>query len=163
MTGYVQRTTCNCGCVSNNCFWQDGGTGGTNHLSHLHNGIGRFLDELSGAGPGGTGKGCDVKVTVTIEKLEAHDHRIVNRRSFSGLGYSDNMELKEAILQESIPTDTAPLAGADEYSITAPVDVALNIDYLQDMHDKLLLVRRTGNVAKLDQLMQSLSQLIGKQ
>jgi hypothetical protein len=170
MTGYVHRSTCNCGCVSNNCFWQDGGFGGSSHLSHLHRGIETFLDELSGAGPGENGKSTDVKVTVTIEELGDHDHRLVNRNSFSGLGYEDNAELRQDILKVEEPETVTVLKGEEEFGSKKErrkrVD-ALNrelpVGYLQDIHDRLLLVRRTGDTSKLDDLMESMQRVIEKE
>jgi hypothetical protein len=167
MTGYVERSTCNCGCISNNCFWQDGGFGGSNYLSHLHRDIERYLDELSGAGHGERGEPCDVKVTVTIEKLGKHDHRLMNRRSFSGLGFQDNSELKKQIVKVEEPTETIVLNGDNEFGTyeerknrVKNMRRELAVTFLQDMHDKLLLVQRSGDFSKLDELMESLTQVI---
>lgn len=169
MTGYVERSTCNCGCISNNCFWQDGGFGGSSHLSHLHRGIEKFLDELSGAQPGGRGNPCDVKVTVTIEELGPHDHRLVNRGVFSGLGYEDNIELRKDILKEEESEVVTTLRGEEEFGTEkekrARVDNLnrnLPTAYIQDIHDRLLLVQRTGDLAKLEELTDSLQRLIDR-
>lgn len=167
MTGYVQRNTCNCGCVSNNAFWQDGGFGGSNHLSHLHHGIAKFLDELSGAGEGQNGEPHDVKVTVTIESLGRHEHRVMNRRAFSGLGAEDNRELREIISRPDDAPAEEPtvLEGKDEYAFTErkSVERKLPVVFLEDMHDRLLLVQRSGDLSKLDELMASLEHVINRE
>jgi hypothetical protein len=170
MTGYVQRSTCNCGCISNNVFWQDGGIGGSSYLSHLHRGIEKHLDELSGAKEGETGKACDIKVTVTIEELGKHDHRIVNRHSFSGLGCKDNKDLKEKILEEGKVEEETNLNGEEEFGDqkTRQARVKklfreLSVAYLQDMHDKLLLAKRTEDWSKLDELMDSIQIIVQKE
>jgi hypothetical protein len=160
LTGHVERSTCNCGCITNNTFWQDGGFGGSNYLSHLHSGIEKFLDELSEAGPGETGKECDVKVTVTIEELGPHNHRILTRNSFSGLGYEDNIELKKKILEPAVPENAVELNGKDEFGdrtkIRKKMTREISESYLQDIHDRLLLIQRTGNKEKLEELRQSI-------
>lgn len=167
MTGYVERSTCNCGCVSNNCFWQDGGVGGSSHLSHLHRGIEKFLDELSGAGPGKRGNPCDVKVTVTIEELGEHDHRIVNRNSFSGLGYEDNRELQDNILKVEEPENEITLKGAEQFGTKKESDKRvtnltreISAAYLQDIHDRLLLIKRSKDLSKLNDLMDTIQEVV---
>lgn len=167
MTGYVQRSTCNCGCVSNNAFWQDGGFGGSTHLSHLHREIAKFLDELSGAGEGKNGEAHDVKVTVTIQSLGPHEHRVVSRRSFSGLGLEDNEDLKKLINRPEGTPDLVVLAGADQFGSEAErkealvsAERTLSVAFLQDVHDRLLLVQRTGDLSKLGGLMESLASTI---
>jgi hypothetical protein len=167
MTGYVERSTCNCGCISNNAFWQDGGFGGSSHLSHLHRGIEQFLDELSDAKEGENGKPCDVKVTVTIEELGEHDHRLVNRNSFSGLGYKDNRELKEDILKPSEPTTETGLKGDEEFGDKKTrkkraddLHRELPTVYIQDIHDRLLLAKRSGDISKLDDIMDDLKKIV---
>lgn len=169
MTGYVQRNTCNCGCVSSNTFWQDNGFGGSSHLSHLHAGIAKFLDELSGAGPGEQGKPHDVKVTVTIESLDGQDHRVLNRHSFSGLGYEDNIELKRGILAVEEPVEVSVLNGADALNdaqelreAVSNLNRTISVDYLQDMHDRMLLARRSSDFSKLDDLMVELQRIVNR-
>lgn len=156
MTGYVQRSTCSCGCVSNNAFWQDGGFGGSTHLSHLHREIAKYLDELSGAGEGKNGEPHDVKVTVTIESLGRHEHRVMNRRVFSGLGAEDNRELQELISRPQESTEALVLDGDKARARERQVPVV----FLEDVHDRLLLVQRTGDLSKLDELMESLAHII---
>jgi hypothetical protein len=162
MTGHVSRNTCNCGCVSSNTFWQEGGFGGSSHLSHLHADIEKFLDELSGAEPGKNGNSCDVKVTVTVEELGLFDHRILHRNSFSGLGYEDNIELKKKILEPSAPEDPILLYGEDEFGTTnaRQAEYEIKYDLLQDIHDRILLVQRTGDTAKLEELRQSIASMM---
>jgi hypothetical protein len=150
MTGYVQRSTCNCGCITHNCFWKDGGFGGDSHLASLHQGIEKYCDELSGAGPGKQGIPHDVKITITIESLGEHDHRILRRGAFSGLGLDDNQELKEKITEPATAENATELKGSDEF---APVK--LENSFMRDIHDRLLLVQRTGDMAKLEDLRQA--------
>lgn len=170
MTGYVNRGTCNCGCISSNTFWQDGGFGGSAHLSHLHRDIEKYLDELSGAGPGGQGKSHDVKVTVTIESLGEHEHRLVIRNAFSGLGMDDNYELKKDILKVEEPTEVTVLKGGEQFGTKEEfskrvknLNKELSVSYLQDIHDAMLLARKTGDVSKLDEAMKSLQRSIDKE
>lgn len=170
MTGYVQRSTCNCGCVSNNAFWQDGGFGGSSYLSHLHKGIEKHLDELSGAKEGENGKACDIKVTVTIEELDKHNHRIIKRNSFSGLGYEDNQKLKNKILEEGNVQEETILSGEEQFGTKAEFSKRvenltrnLSVEYLQDIHDKLLLMKRSGDLTHLDDLMSCLQQTIKRE
>lgn len=163
MTGYVQRSTCNCGCVSNNAFWQDGGFGGSTHLSHLHREIAKHLDELSGAGEGKNGEPHDVKVTVTIESLGRHEHRAMNRRVFSGLGAADSRELQELITQPEESAEAMVLDGKDRFGSQDKArarERQVPVVFLEDVHDRLLLVQRTGDLSKLDELMESLAHII---
>jgi hypothetical protein len=161
LTGYVQRGTCNCGCITHNTFWQDGGFGGSSHLASLHQGIEKHLDKLSKAGPGESGKSHDVKVTITIESLGEHDHRILRRNSFSGLGSRDNEELREKILEPAIPENEVELKGSEEFRRDGKrFTHEVPVDYIQDIHDRILLIQRTGDMAKLEDLRVGLQESI---
>lgn len=166
LTGYVQRSTCNCGCMSDNAFWQDRGFGGSYHLAKLHSGIEKFCDELSGAGPGGQGKACDVKVTITIEKLGDHDHRLVNRGSFSGGGMEINQKLRAEILKPAEAENPEELDGAEVFKIAKERGKDLHkqvpTSYLQDMHDQMLLAKRTNDFSLLEELMEELQDYINR-
>ena len=163
LTGYVERSTCNCGCVTHNCFWQDGGFGGSAHLASLHHNIEKYLDELSGAGPGKQGNPADAKVTITIEPLGEHDHRILNRHEFSGLGMDDQRELNDGITAPAEPEEVVELKGDDQYNKDYPKhDRTVGVNYLQDIHDRLLLVERGGDMAKLADLRESLQDIIDR-
>ena len=105
LTGYVQRSTCGCGECSGNYFHIDGEGWGSIHLGKLHHGLEKYLDELSGAGDKGQGKAFDIKVTITVEPLGAHEHKELHRHTFSGEEYEKHLELEAKILSPSEPTD----------------------------------------------------------
>jgi hypothetical protein len=161
MTGFVRRSTCNCGCCTDNYFHQDGGFGGTAYLAMLHPEIEKFMDELSGARAGGHGDPCDVKVTITIETLGTHNHQILNRREFTGFGFGDNEELKKKIMEPSEPVNETVLEGDVEFKRDASREVSATL--LQDIHDRLLLVERTNDVTKLQDVMVELRRIIADQ
>jgi hypothetical protein len=130
LTGYVQRNTCACGCITSNCFHLDGGFGGAPNLAKLHPAIERYLDELSGAGPQGSGKAFDVKVTVTIEPLGAHDHHAVNKHSFHGDELEEHVRLMERLLAPSEPSESpVELKGEDEMGPE-------HVEFLRKIHGK---------------------------